>query len=52
MVGCIPEVLTLFLTPILTYICMSNDIDVVFVIYVIYDIYDIYGALTYAILDP
>ena len=24
MVGCIPEVLTLLLTPILKYICMSN----------------------------
>ena len=43
MVGYIPEVLTLLLTPILNYICMST----VNVIYVIYDIYNMYGALTY-----
>ena len=51
MVGCIPEVLSLLLTPILTmYACQMPDvIDVRNVIYVIYDIYDMYGALTYTI---
>ena len=49
MIGCIPEVL--LLTPILTYVCMSepDGIDVRTVIYVIYDIYEMYGALTYTI---
>ena len=46
MVGFIPEVLTILLTPILKYICKSN---VIYVKYVKYDIYDMYGALTYTI---
>ena len=59
MVGCIPKVLTLRLTPILTYIyrCQMPDVMyVIYVIYVIYDIYDVYdtydmhGALTYTML--
>ena len=44
MIGCIHEVLTLLLTPILKYVCMP---DVTYVKYDIYDIYDVYGALTY-----
>ena len=44
MIGCIPEVLTLLLTPISTYVCikMPDGIDVRNFIYVINDIYDIY----------
>ena len=45
MVCCIPEVLTLLLTPILTYIQPLYGVFhiVMHVIYVIFDIYEIYG---------
>ena len=49
MVGFIPGVLMLLLTPILTYVCMSYAMYVIYVKYVIYDIFDMYGALTYTI---
>ena len=48
---CIPEVLTLLMTPILKYIYMPNDICHIriYVINDINDIYDMYVALTYTI---
>ena len=51
MVGCIPEVLALLLTPKLKYMCMSNARYHICQIWHIwyYDIYEMYGKLTYTI---
>ena len=49
MVGCIPDFITLILTPILTYGVCQSTVHIIYVIYDIYDISDMYGALTYTI---